>query len=293
MNVFGGGLNYTGLMVDIQQLCKLYPYIDTGSIGNTVCGREIPYLRIGRGAKEIHFNGAFHANEWITTPMLIQFIKEYADAYSHGKLLYGVDARELYYQSSLWVVPMVNPDGVELILDKPPKGMEGRLMQWNGGSADFSGWKANIRGVDLNDQFPANWEMERDRRQVTNPGPRDYTGIAPETEQEAIAMVKFTRERDFSLVIAFHTQGEEIYWNYNGLEPAISERIAERLAEVSGYRAIKLTGSDAGYKDWFIQEFRRPGFTVELGSGSNPLPYLEFDQIYPKAAAIMVEALRT
>jgi g-D-glutamyl-meso-diaminopimelate peptidase len=254
---------------------------------------DIPYLRIGGGTKEVHFNGAFHANEWITTPMLIKFIHEYADAYVNGKLLYGVDAAALYNKTSLWVVPMVNPDGVELILDKPPKWMHDELQQWNGGSTDFSGWKANIRGVDLNDQFPANWEMERNRRQVANPAPRDYTGTAPLTEPEAIAMAKFTRERNFSLVIAFHTQGEEIYWNYNDLEPVESEPIAERLAQVSGYQAIRLTGSDAGYKDWFIQEFRRPGFTVELGLGSNPLPYAQFDEIYSKASAIMLEALQS
>ncbi len=30
--------------------------------------------------------------------------------------------------------------------------------------------------------------------------------------------------------------------------------------------------SYGGYKDWFIQDFNRPGYTLELGEGQNPLP---------------------
>ncbi|SFL25164.1 g-D-glutamyl-meso-diaminopimelate peptidase [Paenibacillus sp. 1_12] len=291
MNEFGKGLDYAGMIMDILLLKDRYPFLEVGSIGRSVEDRDIPVIRIGVGAKHIHFNGAFHANEWITTSLLIRFIHDYAQAYAHGNSVHGVDAKQLFDRISLWIVPMVNPDGVELVLSKQQEPHLQQLLEWNGGSTDFSGWKANVRGVDLNDQFPANWELERARRQVANPASRDYSGTSPLSEPEARAMEAFTRERDFSLVIAFHTQGEEIYWNYNDYEPVESESIAERFAQVSGYRAVKLTGSDAGYKDWFIQEFRRPGFTVEVGVGSNPLPYSQLGDMYGKASKIMVEAL--
>ncbi|MCU6794672.1 M14 family metallocarboxypeptidase [Paenibacillus sp. WQ 127069] len=292
MNEFGKGLDYAGMVMDILQLKEHYPFLEVGSIGRSVEDRDIPVLRIGCGTRHIHFNGAFHANEWITTSLLIRFIREYAEAYTHGNSVQGVDAKQMFEQTSLWVVPMVNPDGVELVLTKPEDQQRHELLEWNGGSTDFSGWKANIHGVDLNDQFPANWELERTRRQVANPASRDYSGSSPLSEPEARAIEAFTRERDFAMVIAFHTQGEEIYWNYNDYEPVESEAIAERFAQVSGYRAVKLTGSDAGYKDWFIQEFRRPGFTVETGLGINPLPYSQLDDMYGKASKIMVEALK-
>ena len=104
-------------------------------------------------------------------------------------------------------------------------------------------------------------------------------------------MAAFTRSRNFQMAVAFHTQGEEIYWNYRGMEPSISKRIADKLAQVSGYRAVKLAGSDAGYKDWFIEQFRRPGLTIEAGQGINPLPIEQFDTLYSKVEPLMLEAI--
>jgi g-D-glutamyl-meso-diaminopimelate peptidase len=284
---------YAELLEDLRLLQQRYPFLEMTTIGQSVLGRSIPAVRIGSGDKEVHYNGSFHANEWITTPLLMNFLEDYASAYANGTLLRGRDMRPLYEETSLWIVPMVNPDGVELVLqgagrDNP---YYEQLLEWNYGSLNFSGWKANIRGVDLNDQFPANWEIERDRREVSGPGPRDYTGEAPLTEPEAIAMANFTWAHDFRLVIALHTQGKEIYWNYRDLEPAEAEIIANRFARVSGYESVKLTGSDAGYKDWFIQEYRRPGFTVEAGIGVNPLPISQYRQIYDDVIRIFIEGL--
>jgi g-D-glutamyl-meso-diaminopimelate peptidase len=293
-----GPYGYMELMRHIQQFMIRYPFVQVEWIGHSVMGRPIPVIRVGIGSCEVHFNGAFHANEWITTPLLMRFVERMAAAVWRGEGMADKEARfmkQLYDRVSLWIVPMVNPDGVELvhcgIWPGHPYGI--LLQQWNKGNLDFSGWKANIHGVDLNDQFPAFWEEERDRRLLGAPcpGPRDYTGTAPLTEPEAQAMAQFTRCRNFQLAIAFHTQGEEIYWNYRGLEPSVSEGIAERLGLASGYNAVKLSGSDAGYKDWFILQFRRPGFTVELGQGVNPLPIEQFGPIYSRMEPQLLEAM--
>ncbi|MCR8631052.1 M14 family metallopeptidase [Paenibacillus radicis (ex Xue et al. 2023)] len=284
---------YKELIEDLELLSKRYPFLQMGSIGSSVLGRSIPVIRLGNGPKQLHYNGAFHANEWITTLLLMKFIEEYAEVYRSGNLFRGRDIQKIFEQSSLWIVPMVNPDGVELVHvgAMPDNPYYEFLLKWNFGCLDFSGWKSNIRGVDLNDQFPAGWERERDRREVTGPGPRDYTSTAPLSEPEAKAMADFTNEHDFRLVIAFHTQGQEIYWNYGDMEPPEAEQLAKRLAKVSRYRAVKLQGSDAGYKDWFIQQFRRPGFTVETGFGVNPLPLSQFRSMYDEVIGIMLEGL--
>jgi g-D-glutamyl-meso-diaminopimelate peptidase len=289
----GTEYGYSELIQDIRLLHQRYPFLRVDSIGCSALGRAIPVIRLGGGRKEIHFNGSFHANEWITSLLLMKFVEQYAESYVQKRLLRGRNMEPLFEQTSLWIVPMVNPDGVELVHcgAVEDKSYSDKLIDWNNGSLDFSGWKANIRGVDLNDQFPACWEQERDRREATGPGPRDYTGPHPLSEPEAKAMADFTCAHDFRLVIALHTQGQEIYWNYRDLEPAESESIARRFAKVSRYRAVKLKESDAGYKDWFIGQFRRPGFTVEAGFGVNPLPLLQFRAMYDEVIGIMLDAL--
>ncbi len=284
---------YAELMRDLHSLRRAYPFLHVESIGESVMGKSIPALRLGEGPREVHANGAFHANEWITSLMLMKFAEEYARACCTGGSLRGESVRPLFENTSLWLVPMVNPDGVELVLRgvTPQHPFRRQLLEWNGGSSDFSGWKANIRGVDLNDQFPACWDEEKRRRSPSGPGPRDYAGTAPLTEPEAAAMAEFTRRRRFCQVLAFHTQGREIYWNYRGMEPPESAHIAERYAKESGYTPVRLTDSDAGYKDWFIQEFRRPGFTIEAGFGTNPLPLSQCPEMYLQTEGILLACL--
>lgn len=284
---------YDEMMADLDALVRRYPFIEVSSIGRSVLGRSIPAVRLGTGAREVHYNGSFHANEYITTLVLMKFIEEYAQALEENRSIGTFHIPTLYNQTSLWIVPMVNPDGVELVLegitaDNPY--LE-EVLEINGESRNFSGWKANIRGVDLNDQFPANWEEEAARRAPDSPAPRDYPGPAPLSEPESQAMAAFTQAHDFRLVIAFHTQGEVIYWGYRGLEPAESETIVNRFADVSGFQPIRYVASDAGYRDWFIQEYRRPGFTVELGRGVNPLPFRQFWDIWGKTIGILLTGL--
>lgn len=285
--------SYSRLQRDLDELIRRYPFLSVETIGRSVLRREIPALRLGWGSREIHFNGAMHANEWITAPLLMRFAEQYAASVSTGVPLAGRDMTKRFEETALWIVPMVNPDGVDLVVEGPASapGHQAELLAWNQGSADFSLWKANVNGVDLNDQFPAHWETERDRRDAAGPGPRDYSGEAPLCEPEAAALAAFTERHDFRTVMAFHTQGREIYWNYRGYEPEASKEIARRLGSVSGYEPIKLTESDAGYKDWFIQRFRRPGFTVEAGVGVNPLPLEQFDEMYRDVLGIMLEGL--
>jgi len=220
----------------------------------------------------------------------MSYLNEYLLSLTNGTTIRGVKTLPLYQSIDLSIVPMVNPDGVDLVLNGPQENRE-QVIEINEGSTDFTSWKANIRGVDLNNQYPANWEIEKERKKPKAPAPRDYPGDAPLTEPEAQAMAKLAEKENFERVLAFHTQGKEFYWGYEGLEPSESQSLANEFARVSGYEAIQYVDSHAGYKDWFIQEFRKPGFTMELGKGINPLPLSQFDEIYRDVLGVFLAAL--
>ncbi len=283
---------YSALLQDLNRLIDIYPFLLRSEIGTSVMGKSIPEVKIGSGQKKIGFNGAMHANEWITTPVLVQFLNDYALALTNSTDLGGLAMYPQYLTTSLSIVPMVNPDGVDLVVSGLPtyEPFRSEALAINGGSDDFSGWKANIRGVDLNKQFPALWE--RDAVQgPQEPAPRDYSGTAPLTEPEVQALAELTRRDEFQRALAFHTQGKVIFWGFEGLEPPQSEVLANEFAAVSGYEAVRYVDSTAGYKDWFIQDFRQPGFTLELGSGVNPLPIEQYGEVYASALGIMLAAM--
>lgn len=287
------GYGYVELEHDIAALMGYGPLVQSAVIGHSVMGKPLYALRCGQGAKRMHINASCHANEWITSAVVMHFLSELLEAGAQGKSYRGRDSAALLREVAIWSVPMVNPDGVDLALHgvSPEHPFCKVLLEWNGGRHSFSHWKANIRGIDLNDQYPAYWEAECARRTTDRPGPANYPGRAPLCEPEARSLARFTELLGFNLALSLHTQGKEIYWNYRGYEPEQSEALAQRLAAASGYRAVKLADSDAGYKDWFIKQFRRPGFTIELGEGTNPLPIAQFPAIFEEAAELLLEAL--
>ncbi len=274
---------------DIQEMQLRYPVIEWSVIGRSVLGKPLYAAKIGKGPKNLHINAALHANEWITTPCLMRFMEEYGRALSQESPVYFQEPDAWYRNYTLWVVPMANPDGVELVQEgvTPSHPFYECLLEWNGGREDFRRWKANINGVDLGDQFPAHWQEEVARRGKIRPSPQDYAGTKPLSEPEAEAVYQHTLSISPERAISLHSQGREIYWNYRDYEPPESEDMARRLGQAGGYRPVKLQGSDAGYKDWFIQHYRRPGFTVEIGYGMNPLPLEDFEDLCVEVGSIL------
>ncbi|WP_078595368.1 M14 family metallopeptidase [Evansella clarkii] len=293
--VVSGNRNYDSqaLVNELRQLAQIYPFIGTSVFGSSVMGKNLFEVTVGNGPKRVHVNASFHAIEWITTPVLMTQLNDYLLALTNEQPVRGLYLNRFYNEAQLSVVPMVNPDGVDLVLNGPPaeEPFRSSVISINGGSLDFSTWKANIRGVDLNNQFPAMWEEERARKEIYSPAPFDYPGESPLSEPEAVAIAGLTRNREFHRVSAYHTQGKVIFWGYQGLEPPESRTIVNEFYRVSGYRPIQYVESFAGYKDWFIQEWRRPGFTVELGRGVNPLPITQFDEMYEETLGIFLANL--
>ena len=299
-NIVPTNVYYTSniLRSNIEHLRNRYDFLRTGNIGYSVLGKNIPYIQIGTGTKEVMYSGAIHANEWVTAMLLMKFVEDFAKAYENNSFIYDYSAREIFNNKTIYIVPMVNPDGVDLVTGniRPNSGIynQFRDISLNFPTIPFpNGWKANFNGVDLNLQFPAGWINARRikfAQGYTRPAPRDFVGFGPVTEPEALALYNFTLIHNFRLILAYHTQGEVIYWKYADFLPQYSQEIGERFAEASGY-TLDITPPEsayAGYKDWFIQEYNRPGYTVEAGLGNNPLPLSQFEQIYKDNIGILV-----
>ncbi len=284
----------------MAQLVKTYPFLRTETLTTTAFGRPVTALILGNGPRKVVYTAAHHANEWITAYILLKFAEELARAIQEGGRIYGVPASTIANNTTVYLVPLVNPDGVDLVTGAiPPGSLEYAIAQ---GLADNypdipfpNGWKANLLGVDLNLQYPAGWLQARQikfSQGFTRPGPRDFVGRAPLTQKESRALAEFTEETDPALVLAYHSQGKEIYWQFGGYEVPGARALGEDFARTSGYTLANVPEESAyaGYKDWFIQNFRRPGYTIEVGQGVNPLPLSQFDRIYRDNLGILVTA---
>ncbi len=284
----------------IDQLVKTYPFLRSETLTTTAYGRPVRTVVVGEGPRQVIFTAAHHANEWITATLLLKFVEELAEAVRTGGKIWGVNGENIVKYGTVHVIPMVDPDGVDLVTGAIGPGTleydTARTLSEDYPGIPFpKGWKANLLGVDLNLQYPAGWLMAREikfSQGYTRPGPRDYVGRAPLSQRESFALAEYTREVDPALVLAYHTQGEVIYWQFKDIPVPGAKALGEEFAGISGY-ALEDTPYEsafAGYKDWFIQTFRRPGFTVEVGRGENPLPLDQFDRIYRENLGILVTA---
>ena len=274
----------------LQQIAEKYPFTKLEEVGVTDFQRPIWMLTIGTGNRHVLFTAAHHANEWITALVLLKYAEDLAEAVQKGGILFGQRAKEMADAVMIHIIPLVNPDGVDLVTGAmTPESAQyllARELAQKYPAIPFpEGWKANLLGVDLNLNYPAGWLQAREikfSQGYTSPGPRDYVGRAPLDQMETRALANLTEKLNPDLVLAYHSQGKEIYWQFRDYEVPGAKELGEVMARVSGYTLADTpyASSFAGYKDWFIQNFRRPGYTVEVGSGENPLPLSQFPEIY-------------
>lgn len=291
---------YDILLLNISSILNKYPFISSGSIGDSVMDKDLPYIKLGKGQKQLLYVAGTHANEWICCPLLMKFIEDYAKAYASGGRIFDRFAKDIFDISTIYIVPMLNPDGIDLVTGVISRNsleyLNARAIADKFPNIRFpDGWKANISGIDLNLQFPARWEQAREikfSQGYTTYAPRDFVGNFPLEAPEAVALYDFTINNNFELMLTYHSQGEVIFWRFLDYNPPNALEIGEEFSRISGYslQDTPYTSSFAGFKDWFIQTYNLPGYTIEVGLGTNPLPISQFDKIYEDNIGILVNA---
>lgn len=290
--------NSSILKKDLNALIFKYPFLKLYTIGYSVLDNPIYSVRLGFGSKQVCYLASTHANEYITTTLLMKFLENMCIAYYQNSSISGYNVKNLLNSTTIYLIPLVNPDGVDLlngnISSTSNSYIYARYIASKYPDIPFpNGWKANIKGVDLNLQFPAGWENAKKikfAQGYTSPAPRDFVGFGPLTEPEALAVYDFTLAHNFRLILTYHTQGKEIYWQFQDYAPKEAYSIGQKFARVSGYTLanVPYESNFAGYKDWFLQQYRRPGHTIEAGLGENPLPLSQFNQIYNDNIGILI-----
>lgn len=289
-------LTYSVYAGYIKALKERFKDLKVTTCGKSVLGREIYAFVMGEGDKNILYVGGTHGLEWLTSLLLLKFTESLMQENENNGTIAGFDVRELLKNRKLIIIPELNPDGIEIAVrgafgckDLPEEVKD--ICKNN-----HDNWSANARGVDINHNFNADWYTLREAEKkagINGPSPGRYGGPFPESEPETLAMTRLLRGISVELLISFHSQGEEIYYEYGENTPEKSLHIAKMLAALSDYTLVKNEGlaSSGGLKDWFIEEFRKPGFTVEIGKGKNPLPVESLDEIYRRLEAMMVAGM--
>ena len=229
-------------------------------IGHSHFGRELYAVKIGNGSPVGIVQYAIHGREYITAKLA-------AEHYRVG-----------VYKGSCWLLPLVNPDGALLSeqgIESAPKEERNKLVALNGNRLDFSLWKANGRGVDLNVNFAAKWG--RGAKNCRIAGAENYIGKTPFSEMETQALRDFTKDVRPDYTVSYHTKGEEIYWCFCQSIQASNrdQQLGLALSSATGYPLRYTKGSVGGYKDWCIQTYGIPSYTIEVGADSLAHPLKE------------------
>lgn len=268
----------------INAICEKYSFVRRSFIGKSVCGRGIDVLHIGNTKNRVLYCGGFHGSEYLTVLALLRFLEECAESMKHDRKIGGHNVGDFLKIRGLTVIPCVNPDGVEIALHGSEAAMKYQPLV-EGAAENTEKWQANARGVDINHNFDAGWHELKKReisRKINEPAPTRFGGNCPESEPETRALTRLCRNTDFERALALHSQGREIYCSFGKNTPVLSFRLASVFSQASGYNIAfpEDIATGGGFKDWFIEKFRRPALTVEMGLGENPLPLSDFEGEY-------------
>ena len=289
-------LDYEALIKELNDLSEKYAFFDFSYLGTSLLNRPIPLITLGsKGAqKGVLYVATHHACENICTSVLLKFIKEYITAYERYGQICQINLRYLFKMRKIYIVPMLNPDGVEYRLhgvahENP---IRDRVIAYNDGE-DFSLWQANARGVDLNHNYNAFFDEYKllERERDISAGRTKYSGEYQESEPEVNALCNFIRYNLDTIdgVVSLHTQGEEIYYSSRGKIPKKSVHVSKIISRMTKYNLAETsdTASYGGLTDWLIDTYDKPSFTIECGKGTNPLPMSQLGEIYTQLRELL------
>lgn len=267
-----------------KRLIKEFPFIKKETIGKSLVNRNIEAFTIGNKNKKTIMVGGVHGSEYLTINLLYKFLWQLGCSYRDGSEVAGIKMKRYLHRRGVTIIPCVNPDGTDInLLGSSSANKYSSLINYICPHSCI--WQSNARGVDINHNFPANWEEIHKREialGISVPHNTRYGGKTPSSEPETISLMNYCIKQNFSRCYAFHSQGREIYYTFGDETPKDSKTMARLLARTCNYKLSTppSIADGGGFKDWFIHRFNKPGFTFEIGKGENPLPLSDLEEEY-------------
>ncbi len=281
---------------DANKLAKMYPeLIRIGSIGKSVEGRDLVLIEFGKGDKKIFVCGAHHAREYISTTYLMYAIDRFAYMYETGMNETEYDIKAILDNVTFCIVPMVNPDGVNLVQNgigavQNPEAVSAMKIT-EGRENGYRAWKANINGVDPNWNYDKDWFKSREK--ASSPASTGYNGEMPGTEPETQAVSAYVDANMFEAYLSMHTQGKLLYWAEDVTNPTNLGTLVQRSTGFSLIREDtpkKLSGVGGSFFDYVFRKYGKATMTVELCNyiGPKPYPDADFDRVWESAKNVLL-----
>ncbi len=291
---------YEEMMADIAALTAAYPqYLTTASLGTSVFGREIPIVIMGKpnNQNRILIVGTSHAREYANTLILMRTIERYC-ANMESSFYKDYSYAELVRSCTIYFVPMHNPDGVELcihgIASVPQeykdtveeiytRSVQAEMLD----AGSYARWKANGIGQELNQ----NYGFGPNRSPILQdlPMSENFPGNTALDAKVARLIVELCQQKNFRSLVSYHSYGNLMYWGFfaTGSFKEHCREIANAMKKSNGYRLVADTPTPSNYshlglKDWFMDTYKLPGFTIETGGEAAPLEISEIKKAIDK-----------
>lgn len=295
VNIKDTKYSYADMEKDLKRFVELYPDAAAlESLGKTADKRNIYCLRMGNpdAKKQIIVQAGIHAREWMNCQILMKMVERYLSQYETGQCS-GFAYGQIFDQVAVYVLPMVNPDGVTISQYGIKKIKSSKLrkklkkMDKRGG---YKRWKANARGVDLNRNFPASWGKKKEKN---HPASERYPGKKAGSEAETKAVLKLMKRLSgLKACVNYHSRGELVYWGAKGTgsKRKAAFQLAKMVKKETGYKLIdesKTYGAGGDLERYLIAKQKIPYVCIETGKEDTPLKHKSFSRIYQKNKRII------
>lgn len=271
--------DYEDMTRDLRKLHAKYPAkTSVFSIGKSADNREIWCIRIGKSSapRKLLIDAAIHAREWKNVQVMMRQAEDMLRVYR--------DFRERFQKTCVYIIPMDNPDGVSIAQYGFDSIRNKKLRKLCKKIGHAKIWKANARGVDLNDNFPAGFQKKGMKKK---PSYMSYPGKKAASEKETKALIRFVNKIKPAAVLNIHSTGSIIYWDFD-VQQALHDKLNHLASKINSFNKYPMmprngsTSAAGGFADWINYKKGIPSVTIETGSVKCPLPHSEYKSIYKK-----------